>query len=308
VPRLSRSTIAVAATSALLLAAGATWPVGAADAPAAAAPLDLPRVDLAGLGRSQLEVVRKVVGDEFCYCGCPHTLAGCLRDHAGCKHAPRMAALVVRLARQGMTAPEVLKTVTAYYAGFDRAKRARLDVREFGPPLGDPAAPVTLVEFSDFTCPYCQAVRPALEAFVRANASRVKLLYKPFPIASHPRALEAAVAGEWARDRGLFWKMHDRLFEAPHALADADLAAHARALGGDADDLLRALAEGRRKDRIAASQAEARAGGLQGTPTFFLDGRRLVLPAAPDDLAEVLRFALEDEEEWRRDGRWAADD
>ena len=303
---MSRATTAVLALSAALLAAGAALPVDAA-AEKPATRMDLPGVDLASLPPSQAAVAGRVIEDEFCYCGCPHTLAGCLREHKECKHAPRMASLVLRLARQGMTAPEVLKILTAYYAGFDAGKRARLDLKEFGPPLGDAAAPATLVEFSDFTCPYCQALRPELERFVRESGGRVRLFYKPFPIASHPRSLEAALAGEWARDAGLFWKLHDRLFERPHALSDDDLAAHARALGGDAEDLRRALADGRHRGRVAVSQSEARASGLTGTPTLYLNGRRLVLPGAPDEVVETLRFTLEDEEEWARGGRWARD-
>ena len=125
---MSRATTAVLVLSAALLAAGAALPVNAAgEKPTAGA--DLTGVDLAALPPSQAEVARRVIEDEFCYCGCPHTLAGCLREHKDCKHAPRMASLVVRLARQGMTAPEVLKVLTAYYAGFDAGKRARLESR-----------------------------------------------------------------------------------------------------------------------------------------------------------------------------------
>ena len=180
-------------------------------------------------------------------------------------------------------------------------------MKGFAPPLGNPDAPVTIVEFSDFACPYCQAMRPELERFVLENPSRVKLVYKPFPIASHPRAQEAALAAEWARDRGLFWKMHDELFDNPKALADDDLAHYATKIGGDADDLRSALEQGRNKARIAASQAEARAAGLPGTPTLYLNGRRLTLPIAPTEIRESLRFAVEDEEEWAKNNGWARD-
>ncbi len=288
----------------LLLAAAAAAPSPARAAAAEAE--ELPGVDLSGLTPAQAAVVRRVAADEFCYCGCPHTLAGCLREHKACKHAPRMASLIVRLAGQGLTTSEVLKAVTGYYAGFDRSRRARLDLAGFGPPLGRAEAKVTLVEFSDFTCPFCQALRPELERFVREHEGRVKLFYKPFPIASHPRSMEAALAGEWARDRDLFWPMHDRLFTHPHELSDEDLAGHARAVGGDGDDLLAALAQGRNRSRVAASQAEARAGGLQGTPTVFLNGRRLEL-GPPQEALETIRFALEDEEEWSRAGHFDRD-
>jgi protein-disulfide isomerase len=288
----------------LVLAAAAALAATPARPQGGAAADEFPGVDVSTLTAAQRAVLSKVVADEFCHCGCPHTLGGCLREHRGCKHAPRMVTLAARLAGQGLQQGEVLRALTDYYGAFDKAKRARLEVKDFGPPLGDPAAPVTIVEFSDFTCPYCQQLRPELERFVLENAKQVKLYYKPFPLPSHARSAEAAAAAEWARDRGLFWKMHDRLFDAPHALSDDDLAAHAEALGADAADLRAAVADGRNRARVAASTAEARAAGLRGTPTLFVNGRRLDLPVAPRDLPDLLRFAIEDELEWAKNGGW----
>ena len=268
---------------------------------------ELPGVDTSALTPAQKQVLLAVVKDEFCYCGCPHTLDGCLREHRSCKHAPRMASLAARLAAQALTKREILKALTEYYSGFEKGKRAKLDVKDYGPPLGSASAAVSIVEFSDFTCPFCQALRSELERFVHGNASQVKLFYKPFPIASHPRSMEAALAAEWARDKGLFWKMHDDLFEHPHRLSDDDLAAAAAAAGGDPDDLLQALASERDKARIAASMAEARAAGLLGTPTLYVNGRKLNLPMSPAEAQDVLRFTLEDEVEWAKNGSWARD-
>jgi protein-disulfide isomerase len=293
---------------------GAAAPSGAAPstAPAATASpapgaADLPGVDLGALTPAQADTVRRVAAEEFCHCGCPHTLAGCLREHSSCKHAPRMAQLAVRLAGLGLGAGEIRQQLRDYYSAFHRGKRARLDVKDFGPPRGDPAAPVVLVEFSDFTCPFCQRLKPELDRWVDENAARVRLYYKPFPIASHPHAMEAAITAEWARDRGLFWKMYDQLFTHPGALSDDDLAGHAEAVGGDADDLRAALGAGRNRARIAASQAEARAARLAGTPTLYVNGRKLDLPLLPG-LDEVLDLAVQDEEEWLKNGGgWARD-
>ena len=275
---------------------GSSSPAPSADDPRAV----LPGVDLEGLSAAQQRVVAQFALDEFCYCGCPHTVSGCLREHSGCSHAPRMASQAVRLASGGATKEELLRQVTAYYAAFDR--RAELALKGFGPALGEETAPVALVEFSDFTCPYCRQFRPQLEAFVEKHAGRVKLYFKPFPIESHPNAVEAAQAAEWAREKGLFWQLHDRLFESPEALAVDDLAEHAAALGGDPDDLRAALADGRFRGRIQVSQAEARNAGLKGTPTVFMNGRLLT------DLSEAgLEQALRDEEEWLQQRRWARD-
>ena len=297
--------LALAASAGVLLWAATLRPSSAGAQPAP--DLALPDVDLSALTAPQQEVVRRVAQEVFCHCGCPHTLGGCLREHRTCKHAPRMARLAARLAGQGLPLGEVKRLLFDYYAGFDRAKRARLDVKDFGPPLGDAAAPITLVEYSDYTCPFCQRVKPELDRFVRENAGRVRLYYKPFPIPSHARAMEAALAGEWARQQGLFWKMYDQLFAHPHALSDDDLAGYASAIGGDPDDLREALEAGRDRPRVTASMAEARAARIAGTPTLFIDGRRLDLPFAPQALSEVLAFALEDEEEWAKQGGWARD-
>ncbi len=213
-----------------------------------------------------------------------------------------MAALAARLVRAGAKKDELARLVSSYYASFD--KRAKLDVSRFGPPLGSAEAPVTMVEFSDFTCPYCQLVRPVLESFVDARKGRVKLVFKPFPIESHPGALEVAQAAEWARDQKLFWPMHDALFASAGAHTPDELAALAREVGGDPEALRAALADGRYLARIRESQAEARAAGIKGTPSVFLNGRPLVLMDYSD---EGLEFTLQDEEEWTRNRGWQRD-
>jgi protein-disulfide isomerase len=213
-----------------------------------------------------------------------------------------MVTLASRLVRAGAKKDELGRLVASYYASFD--KRAKLETAKYGPPLGSPEAPVTLLEFSDFTCPYCQLVRPVLESFVEARKGRVKLVFKPFPIETHPGALELAQAAEWARDQNLFWPMHDALFSSPGSHTPEELSSLAREVGGDPKSLLAALADGRYLPRIRASQAEARAAGIKGTPTVFLNGRLLVLMDYSD---EGLEFALQDEEEWVKHGGWQRD-
>jgi protein-disulfide isomerase len=283
------------------LLAGAPSAGSAAEAPAPGEG-PLPGIDLAGLSAEQRQVLADFAKEAFCYCGCPHTLGQCLREHRTCKHAPRMAELAARLVRSGAKKADLAKAVAGYYASFDR--RARLDVERFGPARGNVSAPVSLVEVSDFTCPFCQLVRAGLEAFVDARADRVRLFYKPFPIDSHPGAYEAAQAAEWAREKGIFWPMHDALFENPGARSVGDLADLARGIGGDPADLRAALEAKTFLPRVRESQAEARAAGVRGTPTLFLNGRMLVLA---DFSEEGLEFTLQDEEEWQRHRGWEHD-
>jgi protein-disulfide isomerase len=265
----------------------------------------LPGIPLDPLTQAQRAVVAQVAQDEFCYCGCPHTLSGCLREHTTCRHAPKMAALAARMAGAGLTSGEIIKLLADYYASFDKAKRVKLDVTGY-PAKGKETAPIAIVEYSDFTCPYCALARPMLEAFVKKQGGRVKLYYKPYPLAAHAaqHAFEAAEALEWAREKKLFWPMHDLLFDKNKALSPDNLASYGKQLGGDGEDLRRALATGRYKAKVQASLDEAKAAGVDGTPTLFFNGRRLTLP----DISEpTLEMTLADEEEWQKRSGWARD-
>lgn len=271
----------------------------------AAADLDvaLDELRLQGIGADQRQVLARYANGDYCYCGCPHTVSSCLLHHKACKHAARqlrLAAAVISV-QPSVSPEEIRKFVTQYYMSFDH--RAKIALDGFGPPLGEEKAPVTLVEYSDFTCPFCQSFRPVLEAFVAANPGRVKLYFKPFPIESHPGAVEAAMAAEWAREQGAFWRFHDGLFSSPKdldALADA-----AQALGLDAEDLRDALLSRRHEQKVLGSRDEGARIGVRATPKVFMNGRLLELP---ENSAEWLQFALEDEEELLANkGKWARD-
>ena len=282
-------------------AAGPAATEATAAAPAPTTPAELlPGIPLDSLSAAQQALVAAWAKETYCYCGCPHTVSEDLRTHTSCPHAPRMARLAVRLAGAGIAAAELGRMVTAYYANFDAGKRALLDTGHYGPPLGEPTAPVSIVEFSDYTCPYCQIFRPQLEKFVEDRPGRVKLFYKPFPIESHQNALVAAQAGEWGREKGIFWPLQEKIFGHPQA-SPLEMSGWAKDLGQDGADLEEALASERLLPKVRASQAEARAAGLRSTPTVFLNGRRLTVP----DLSEwMLEFTLQDEETWRLHGGW----
>jgi protein-disulfide isomerase len=264
----------------------------------------LDELALPGIGFNQRQLLARFAAGDFCYCGCPHTVASCLLSHKPCKHSARMVRLAAGVIAQkpDATVAFIKGFVDQYYASFDR--RAKLDVTAFGPALGDEKAPVTIVEFSDFTCPHCQAVRPVLEAFVADHPGRVKLHFKPFPIQTHPGAVEAAIAGEWGRDQGAFWKLHDALFSASGLDLDG-LAAAAEAAGLDASELRDAVTSRKQESRVMASQSEGFKAGVRATPTLFVNGRKVELPEIN---AAWLEFTLEDEEEWLRNkGSWAKD-
>ncbi len=140
---------------------------------------------------------------------------------------------------------------------------------------GDADAPVTVVEYGDYECPYCAAAAPVLRQLVDESDGRVRLVFRNFPIADrHPYALTAALAAEAAGDQGAFWPMHDLLLERQEHLTPKDLLSYAAELGLDVEafrDTLRAHATA---DRVAEDVQTAELSGVSGTPTFFVNGRR----------------------------------
>ena len=153
------------------------------------------------------------------------------------------------------------------------------------PPVGEgdhatgPAdAPVTLVEYGDFECPYCGMAFPIVKAAQRKLGDRLRFVYRHFPLAeAHPHARHAAQAAEAAAEQGgeqAFWAMHDALFENQHALDDASLARMAARLGLDADRLAADLAAGTYAARVRQDFRNGVRSGVNGTPTFFINGRR----------------------------------
>jgi protein-disulfide isomerase len=139
--------------------------------------------------------------------------------------------------------------------------------------LGDPGAPVTLLEYGDYECPYCAAAAPVLRQVVEESGGGVRLVFRNFPIADrHPYALTAALAAEAAGAQGAFWPMHELLFARQDRLDDAALRAYAEELGLDGS-LVVGVAAQVFGDKVEADFAAAVAAGVGGTPTMFIDGR-----------------------------------
>lgn len=138
---------------------------------------------------------------------------------------------------------------------------------------GDPKAPVTIVEFSDFQCPYCRNAQTTLNNILAKYKGRVKLAYMDFPLRQiHSQALTAAEAARCAGEQGKFWEFHDALFADQSKLKEGDLAAHAQSLGLDEKLFQSCLASGKHKPKVEADLQEGAKVGVAGTPGFFVNG------------------------------------
>ena len=153
----------------------------------------------------------------------------------------------------------------------------RVDVSIDGAPFrGAANAPVTLVEFSDFHCPFCKQVQPTLTQLLARYPGKVRLVYRDFPIDSlHPQARRAAEAARCAQDQGKFWEYHDLLFaEAPKATPE-DLGRFAQQVGLDLAKFEPCLSGGIHRAGVQRDLDEGSRLGVNGTPAFFINGRSL---------------------------------
>lgn len=141
------------------------------------------------------------------------------------------------------------------------------------PTLGRKDAPVTLVEFSDFQCPFCKQAAPALKQVAQKFGDKVQIVYRQYPIESlHPFAPKAAEASLCANDQGKFWELHDAMFADQTKLAVTDLKQTARRLGLDGKEFDSCLDSGRHVAQVQTDMKEGQRVGLTGTPTMFING------------------------------------
>lgn len=156
------------------------------------------------------------------------------------------------------------------------APRYQVDVSPDDPVLGDASAPVTLVEFSDFQCPFCARVMPTLKRVREAYGDRVRIVWKDFPLtAIHPQAFGAAQAAHCAQEQGKFWEYHDQLFANQQTLQPEFLKTYAAEAGLDAEAFGTCLDTAKYADRVQTQMDVGTGLGVSSTPTVFINGRLL---------------------------------
>jgi protein-disulfide isomerase len=140
---------------------------------------------------------------------------------------------------------------------------------------GDAAAPITLVEYGDYECPHCGRAYPIVKRVQRELGTTVRFVFRNFPLAEmHPRATAAARMAEAAAQQGQFWPMHDLLYEHQDRLDELDLIAYAKRLRLGLGELQKSLDGADVRDRVQADFASGVRSGVNGTPTFFVNGER----------------------------------
>lgn len=240
----------------------------------------------AGLSAAQRYVALKVLNELPCDCGCPHgSVALCKKVDPECPRAPVVIAAATAAARSGGSHEQVLAAARKRdETGQGQAQAQaqapaeppqRVELARWTPIKGAATAPVTIVAFSDFQCPYCARATETLRQIEATYGKEVRLAFRHQPLSFHAHAMEAAEASMAAHAQGKFWEMHDKLFANQQALDRASLDRYAKEIGLDLKRYQADMDGHKHRDSIQADSRRGQEVGASGTPTFFINGQQL---------------------------------
>jgi protein-disulfide isomerase len=169
----------------------------------------------------------------------------------------------------------------------------RKEVAATGPAKGPDSAPVTIVEFSDFQCPFCSRAIKTVDEVMKAYPDKVKLVFRQFPLEFHKEAPKAAEAALCAADQNKFWEFHDTLFANQSALQPDKLKEHAKTVGLDTAKFNKCLDSGEKAAAVKTDQEAGQKVGVNGTPAFFINGILLSGAQPFDEFKSVIDAELQ---------------
>ena len=189
---------------------------------------------------------------------------------------------------------EFIKSLRGKYKTRILMDVARVAVAEAGSPSkgGPVGSPVTIIEFSDFQCPFCSRVNPSIDQAKATFGDKVRFVFRQFPLNIHPQAPKAAEASLCANEQGKFWEMHDALFANQQKLSVPDLKATALTIGVDAAKFDACLDSGKMAEIVARDMADGQTAGVSGTPALFVNGRFINGAVPYEELAKVINDEL----------------
>lgn len=239
---------------------------------------NLPGVDLSVLQPAQREAALKLMREMGCTCGCNMKVAQCRVEDPACSYSTGLSAMIVRAFAEGKTVEQVKAVVAGSALGRPRDPQKVLEdpVRiptSGAPSLGPVNARIELVEFSDFECPYCAVATGEIHRIFEAYPKDVRLVYKQFPLTTHPHAQMAALASLAAYEQGKFWEMHDKMFANYNHLTRERVLQWAGEMGMDVDKFQAAMASAKNKATVQKDLQDGEYAGVSGTPSLYINGK-----------------------------------
>jgi protein-disulfide isomerase len=202
--------------------------------------------------------------------------AECILKDTNCSYSRAIAKIAIQGVKDGKSLIEISKLMDASpKAHRPKLLEAPVNIPVDGSPVRGPAdARITLVEFSDFECPFCSAAVKQVDTVMAAYPKDVKLIYKQFPLSMHPHAELSAEASLAAREQGKFWEMYEVLFKNFQRLSRENVLTWAKQLGLDMDKFKADLDSHKFKAVVDKDLADGEAAGVYGTPSFYINGKQ----------------------------------
>jgi protein-disulfide isomerase len=236
---------------------------------------ELPGVDTHGVTGARKDAALKFIREEQCTCGCTMKIAECRMKDPTCGYSRKLASVAMKGFAEGKTAAVVRADVKKAAAEPPPLFEEPVKISLAGDPgKGPENARVTIVEFSDFQCPFCSKAVAEANEIVRQFPKDVRLVFKQFPLDSHADAEFGAEAALAAQAQGKFWQMHDLLYAGFPDLARKTVMNYAKELGLDMNKFTADLDSRKFKARVRFEEQEGEAAGVGGTPTFFFNGKK----------------------------------
>lgn len=257
---------------------------------------EIPGVDLAGLNPDQRSAALQILREESCNCGCWMKIAECRFKDPQCSYSRGLALEVVKGLKAGKT-PDQVRLMVVELAKKAPAPRKVLEdpvkIATAGDPVRGPAnARVTIVEFSDFQCPYCSLAAPKVLGLADQFPKDVKVVFKQFPLDMHRNARFAAEASLAANAQGKFWQLHDKMFPNFRQLTRENIMKWAAEIGLDMPRFTQDLDSHKYRPVVEKELNQGMDAGVMGTPTFFIDGKRYNGPMEPGIVKPIIEAEL----------------
>ncbi len=254
----------------------------------------LGNVDLSGLTAVQKKAVLKLLREEDCSCQCGLKTADCILQDPNCSYSRALAGIAIKGVKDGKALLEISKLMDASpKAHRPKTLEDPVNVPVLGAPnLGPSDARITLVEFSDFECPYCALAVKQVKALMAAYPKDIRLFYKQFPLSMHPHAQLAAEAALAANEQGKFWQMHDILFSNFRKLSRENMLVWAEQIGLDVNKFKADLDSEKFASVIKKDTSDGDAAGVYGTPAFFINGKLYNGPMTLEAVKPILEAEL----------------
>jgi len=239
----------------------------------------LPDVDLTGLSTLRSNAVLRLLRNHDCTCGCGMKIAECRVKDPNCAYSKGVSEVMVEAIRAGKNENDAIAAAKESRWGKGPQPPKLLEDAVVIPTAGSPVlgpadARVTLVEFSDFQCPYCSLAVGKLNAVLQAYPKQVKLIFKQFPLDTHSQAAQAAAAAIAAHQQGKFWPMHDALFANRQNLSRPAILAIASKTGLDLKRFTADWDSVETKKTVVRDVQDGDKAGVEGTPSIYINGQK----------------------------------